>query len=131
VICGYLHFSGTITGTPQRYPIEIMDSVTGEKITLETHDNFIEWFFEQFTKQKEKFETGTTEKYTLETCFDRYGLNDPNSVLGTIQFFDIRTRQLIETYEFYKYNPDSFSTLRIWRETVITLRKLEPKGGLF
>ena len=113
----------------------MFDSATGEAVTIDSHDQFIEWFFEQYSRQKEKFEqTAGTEKketYTLETAFARYGFDDPLNPVCTAQFFDHRTRQILELYEFHKYNPPEFSRCTLWRDAVVILRKLEPRGGLF
>ena len=98
---------------------------------MQTHNELIDWFFDEFNKRKEKFESGTKEKYNMETFFDTYGLNEPGSEVGTVQFFDHRTRQILDLYEFYKYQPHVFSRSKLWREAVVIMRRLEPKGGLF
>ena len=114
----------------------MFDSATGDTVTIDSHDQFIEWFFEQYSRQKEKFEqttdgTGKKETYTLETAFARYGFDDPLNYVCTAQFFDHRTRQILDLYEFYKYQPHIFSRSKLWREAVVIMRRLEPRGGLF
>lgn len=108
-----------------------MFSDEGETVIIPDSDTIVNWFFDNFNIEKEKFETGSKEKYNIESFLAKWGIDGFADSIGTVQFFDDRTYQLIQLYEFYKYNPAQFSELFLWRECVTTLRRLEPKGGLF
>jgi len=106
-----------VYGGVEKYPVNLI-SIYGEKI---------------INNETELYETFFTEYAGLIKQNPNIKIQDVLSNLGiksTQIFFDTRTRRLLDTFEFYEFNPQLAFDNELWFHTVKTCKRLYRQSKL-